>query len=73
MTYEVQTYSCSILTNVSTMRPDGVKFELLPYYIVDGYAPLPKNFYTLSNANISLVANSGTNSGSVSVTTFAVG
>ena len=43
LTYEIQTYSCSVLTNVSTMRGDGVTLELLPYYKVDGYAPLPKN------------------------------
>ena len=54
LTYEIQTYSCSVLTNVSTMRGDGVTLELLPYYKVDGYAPLPKNFYIFKNSNIAL-------------------
>lgn len=75
LTYEIDTYSCNGLTDVSSMRGNGVNLELLPYYKVDGYAPLPKNFYIFKNSDIALSSTPPTitlSAGSVSVTTFSV-
>lgn len=51
---------------------DEVKFEILPYFIVDGYAPLPKNFYVFLNSEKSLSNSPSSSAGNVNITTLKV-
>jgi len=51
------------------MRESGVTLTLISYYNVDGYAPLPKNFYVFKDASSQL---SGATAGTVVMSSFNV-